>query len=384
MKHWTEEAELSARDVAPFENGRRPGLVTTISIVVHVVFVGLIILAGQTLPKPPVKPPAEEVPLLFEEPQPPRPHREPLRVPIPRVVPPALPAPPPPAAQPQPQPQPQPQMQPQMQPPAAQQPAPQAGGQPAPAKPLLGFNSHGDKKGTPDRPQGPEGKVHGPEAPGEKGKGMKDGGGDDLPKRLPGDEPLSGGSPSPIDEGPNGRLAPPRGTGRQNGPPSFRVPGGIPGRRGPRGSGTDFNVGGGGGFFGDLHFESNDYDWSDYSTKVYFAVYRSWLRELYGRVSRFERDQALRNLQTLDGDVYIRFTLKRDGSVEDLEVLRPSVLPALDDASSAAIRRAVLPALPSDFPRNQERVTYRFRIIGFESARQLQMQLEQSRWAGEF
>ncbi|HNX20455.1 MAG TPA: TonB family protein, partial [Acidobacteriota bacterium] len=91
-----------------------------------------------------------------------------------------------------------------------------------------------------------------------------------------------------------------------------------------------------------------------------------------------------RNLQTLDGDVYIRFTLKRDGSVEDLEVLRPSVLPALDDASSAAIRRAVLPALPSDFPRNQERVTYRFRIIGFESARQLELQLEQSRWAGEF
>ena len=95
--------------------------------------------------------------------------------------------------------------------------------------------------------------------------------------------------------------------------------------------------------WGDVQFESADYNWSDYSTKLYFAVYRSWLRELNGRTTRFERDQIMRRLPNLDGEVAIRFVLVRNGGVAELEVLRPSVVPTLDEASSAALRRAVLP-----------------------------------------
>jgi TonB family protein len=140
----------------------------------------------------------------------------------------------------------------------------------------------------------------------------------------------------------------------------------------------------GGGFYGDLQFESGDFDWSDYSRKVYFAVRRAWLRELYARTARFGRDQTLLDLPDLDGEVVIQFVLVRDGSVQELEIVRPSPMPSLDDASSAALRRAVLPRLPDDFPRDRERVAFLFRLSGFESSHQLQRQLEYSQARGEF
>jgi TonB family protein len=140
-----------------------------------------------------------------------------------------------------------------------------------------------------------------------------------------------------------------------------------------------------GGYFNqNLKFDSNDYRWSEYATKLYFAVYRAWLRELHGRVRRFERDQTLQGLSSLDGNVSIHFTIHRDGGVSRLQVRNPSRLPALDAASEAALRRAVIPPLPDDFPRDQEGVTFGFELRGFRSAQQLERQLEWSRSKGEF
>lgn len=279
-------------------------------------------------------------------------------------------------------------------PPAPRRPAPPAP-KPNDDRPLLGWTSHGEQPGVAERPPGPKGERLGPEAPGEKGKGMKDPGdgapgggeGEQTPSRRPSDTTEGGADRTPpenMPQGPEGEF------GRRGWPnepvrPQPEGPGrGRAGRPGAPGSGADFNVGMGGGYFGDVMFESGDYNWSDYSTKVYFAVFRAWLREMDGRIPRFERDQALRSLPNLDGEVAIRFVLHRNGEVDQLEILRESPVPSLDEASSAALKRAVLPALPSDFPRDQERVTFLFRLVGFESARQLQMQLEYSHARGDF
>lgn len=108
------------------------------------------------------------------------------------------------------------------------------------------------------------------------------------------------------------------------------------------------------------------------------------MRELYGRVRRFERDQQMRNLPNLDGRVAIHFFIVRDGSIQNLDIVSPSPLPTLDEASAAALRRAVLPSLPEDFPRDQEGVTFTFALQGFEAAVQLERQLREAQWAGEF
>ena len=292
--------------------------------------------------------------------------------------------------------------------PAPVQPAPAPEAPKAPDdRPLLGFGGHGEKKGLNERPPGPEAKKHGPGTAGE-GKGQKEPG-QEKPEPAPERPPEPPPAPPPVpDTQKNPEPIPPPertdespgGVPRMPSDPFPRPREGAPGmvggsstrrqpqsshtgRPGTRGTGNDFNVGMG-GFFGDVEFESGDYPWQDYSIKVYFAVYRAWLRELDGRIPRFERDQTFHHLDNLDGECAIRFVIHRDGSIDQLEDLRPSPMPALDEASSAALRRAVLPPLPEDFPRNQERVTFRFRLSGFQSARQLQRQLEYSRANGDF
>ncbi|MDH3284570.1 MAG: energy transducer TonB, partial [Acidobacteriota bacterium] len=126
-----------------------------------------------------------------------------------------------------------------------------------------------------------------------------------------------------------------------------------------------------------------DYAWSEYSTKVYFAVWRAWLRELYARVRRFEREQKLGDHASLDGTVDIHFVINRDGSVSNLTVVAPSVLGTLDEASSAALLGAVLPPLPEDFPRDSEGVTFRF-VLAVDGALQMERGLRYRRSRGEF
>ncbi len=292
---------------------------------------------------------------------------------------------------------------------------------------LLGFSSpEGEIEARPTRPQGPESDIHAPPAPvdapeGEIAPDAPEEAPEDVPdaalddeeepaEEVPADSaeeptpdvvqpaPEESGEPAPMPEDETGTPAevparepeaPRTGRAPLPFPPVPDRTEARPARPRPDRSRVrrvpDFDAPVSGGFWADnLRFDSRDYDWSEYSTKVYFAVYRAWLRELYGRIRRFERDQAMLGLPGLDGQVTIHFTLHRDGSVGDLQVLDSSQLPTLDAASSAALLRAVLPPLPDDFPRDAEGVTFRFRISGFETASQMERQLRYRQYRGEF
>ncbi len=121
-----------------------------------------------------------------------------------------------------------------------------------------------------------------------------------------------------------------------------------------------------------------------YSSKVYWAIYKAWLRELWNNRSRFGRDQALYRLPLVDGKVVIHFTIHRDGGVDGLSIVTPSTMPTLDQASEAALLAAVLPQLPASFPKNAEGVTFSFALVGFPSAQVLERRLRIARSRGEF
>ncbi len=379
MRHWDVDPEAIVLDVEAPPPSKRQAAFYGSSFVLHalvvVVLVALQIRHAEKAPKD-----VPVFPLTFEEPVQPRP-----RAPSPAIRMPQLaPAPVPPAA-----------------------PAP-ATPQAPDDRPLIGFSGHGQKKGQNERPPGPEAKKHGPGEPGE-GKGMKDPGTLARPDEPPRPEPAPGANvpedthrpetpprADRADESPGGiprpeafprpGEEPPLPSGRPGAPSSSRTEGprgARPGNPGQRGSGSDFKVGMG-GMFGDLEFDSGDYPWDEYSRKVYWAIYRAWLRELYNRVPRFERDQAMNHLDMLEGECTIHFVIHRDGSVDTIDVRVPSPMRALDEASSAALARAVLPPIPRDFPRNQEGVAFRLRVSGFQSSRQLQLQLEYARSNGDF
>lgn len=367
---------------------RSPWTGLTVSVGVHALFVLLLVVQAARIeaPGPPQVDP--DVALSFQEPRPP------LEIPFP-VAPPRPPPSPPPATPPAPRTE--------ATPPDAQAVPPDA--------PLLGWNSkQGREPGRALRPPGPEGPIHAPPPPGGgDGANPQDAvpeppatAAEQVDPTRPPAAPAVEGTQG-LERGAGGEVAPPRPAEDRPSTPRAETPAAprryeVPERPNPgdgaggtgRGRGTgpgagpDFNQKITGGLFGDLHFDSGDYNWSEYTTKVYFAVYRAWLRELLGRARRFERDQNLLRLPDLDGVVAIHFFLTRPGPVEAVEIVRPSPIPTLDEASAAALRRAVMPPLPSDFPRDREGVTFTFRISGFETATQLERQLEWAQANGEF
>lgn len=313
---------------------------------------------------------------------------------------------------------------------------------PTPENPLFGWKTHGEVPGEAVRPPGPETEVHGLPPPEEGDAGPALGAGEpeghsaiEEEAEMPaGEEPVS-----PDRESPDTREATPEPpaplpspeeeperldapgelpedredeglpvlepietgeagtTGERTGPdrpeplpplPTPHQPRSGPTASSPRRGGgrfdpENFRLGGG---FDDLQFESRDYNWSEYSTKAYFAVYRTWLGELWQATRRgaFSRDQSLGQLRNLDGRVLIRFVIDRQGNISEVEVLQPSSLPTLDQASAAALLRAILPPLPEDFPREKERATFRFLIGGFPNENTLGTSLYWAHQAGEF
>lgn len=388
MKRWFYDAEIDPlpEELQREQEARRLLFAKLFSVVAHVML-GVSLLALELNQEIHTKLADPPVDVTFSEPPPPPKPKPELFF----VAPPPRASQQPPAAQRPPEPA----------PPATQSPPAPGFQQPAPPPPpkndqLFGWKTHGEKPGAAVRPPGPETGVHGPNEPGLKGEGRKDAQGGDGSPAL---------RPTPSEYGPGG---PGTGPGKPPDPSEAQdswaqrnrassrttpIPGGgsLPqpqqgrgGREGAPGTGVDFNIGKGGGMFGDIQFESGDYNWSDYSSKAYWAIYRAWLRELYNRVPRFERDQAYLKLPMVEGEVQVRFTLTRPNGVEEIEILSPSVYPALNEGSTAALRRVVMPPLPSDFPRDRERVIFRFVVSGFHSARELQYQLEWSRDRGEF
>jgi TonB family protein len=304
------------------------------------------------------QPPEIAVPVVFEQPEPvPEPQPEPVE------------------EQPAPEPEPEPEPE--------EQPPPES---------LLGFESEGEVEAEPVRPPGPEAERLGPPDSADEPEEVTP---EPLPEEPapeiePESEPeLEEPAPEVESEPPQPEASPPVEAPEEENAPRPRdepeplrelppvqprpVPRDPPVPRPAPPDRLDTRVEG--GFFGDVQFDSKDYNWSDYTTKLYFAVYRAWLRELWGRVPRFERDQLQLDLARIEGEVVIHFVLHRDGGVTGIDVRRPSVLPTLDEASQAALQRAVIPPLPDDFPRNTEGVTFRFVMKGFESSQQLRRRL---------
>ncbi len=368
---------------------RNPWTSLGASVAFHLVLIALLVIQASRVPPRPAEAdpkPEPDVALSFEDPRPLL-ETQPF---VPRPVP--SPPPPPAVA------------------PAPTEPAPPPPPPPADEAPLLGWNSkQGREEGRADRPPGPEGPIHAPPPPGggsssqpeaavpEPPAAATDAVDESKPAVPPSTEGSAGLERSADGESPARRFereepstprAEPTPTRRYEIPepprPGEGTGGSGRGRGSGPGAGPEFNSQITGGLFGDVRFDSGDYNWSDYSTKVYFAVYRAWLRELLGRARRFERDQNQMRLMTLDAQVAIHFYLTRAGPVEAIDIVRPSPIPTLDEASAAALRRAVMPPLPADFPRDQEGVTFLFRISGFETAVQLERQLQWAQSNGEF
>ncbi len=112
--------------------------------------------------------------------------------------------------------------------------------------------------------------------------------------------------------------------------------------------------------FGNLQFESRDYDWTDYARQIYVAIWRAWHHRLYLTTDAFEKWSYQQRLSLLDHQSGIRFTIERNGQLLGVTMEAASGCIPLDDSAVAALQEVVLPPLPSDFPREAETVHARF------------------------
>lgn len=388
MSDWTERPERIVTDLEAVRVDERRVVIFTVSMAAHAVLAVALVLSS-LIEAPKADKDQPSLDFLFAEPVQPTPPPVPLDLVQPPPQPaPAPPPPPPTDAQSQPG------------PPAGPEPRPEPPPEPPPrpreAAPLMGWKGGGQERGPNELPPGPETGAHGEGAPGPRGEGMRGATGTESARRT--EQPEQAPQPSgpatvpregvdsPVDVGPGGRPRPlPPELGGLSQP---RQRPGTDGRgsarTAPSGSALDFNVGGGGGFFGEMKFDDESYPWEEYATKIYFAIRKAWLRELMGRTARFERDQALNNLPDLDGRVRIHLVIHRDGTIDRIQVVDPSPMGALDDGSAAALKRVLLPPLPTDYPLDETGLTFTFELGGFQSAHQLRMKLEYERDAGEF
>jgi TonB family protein len=112
--------------------------------------------------------------------------------------------------------------------------------------------------------------------------------------------------------------------------------------------------------FGNLEFESRDFDWSDYARQIYMAIWRAWHNRLYMTTDEFERWAWDGQSWTLRHANRITFTIQKNGQVTGIALETPSGCYPLDDSALDALREVILPPLPRDFPRGQEVVHARF------------------------
>jgi TonB family protein len=101
---------------------------------------------------------------------------------------------------------------------------------------------------------------------------------------------------------------------------------------------------------GPVSFESQWYDWGPYAESMVTKIRVNW----YNNMPRL--------IQTgMRGVVTIRFTIQRDGTITNLEILSSSTIPPYDFAAKKAIEiSSALAPLPKDFPNPTERVTCMF------------------------
>jgi len=112
--------------------------------------------------------------------------------------------------------------------------------------------------------------------------------------------------------------------------------------------------------FGNLEFESRDFDWTDYARQIYMAIWRAWHNRLYVTADAFERWGYENRSWILEHANRITFTIERNGQVTGIAIEAPSGCYPLDDSAVDALTEVILPPLPSDFPRTRETVHARF------------------------
>jgi protein TonB len=101
---------------------------------------------------------------------------------------------------------------------------------------------------------------------------------------------------------------------------------------------------------GPMSFETQWFEWGDYATGMVARIRYHW----YSNMPPIIRTG-------LRGIVTIRFTIQRDGTITDVEIISSSGVPPYDNAAKRAIELASpLAPLPQNFPKASERVTARF------------------------
>ncbi len=112
--------------------------------------------------------------------------------------------------------------------------------------------------------------------------------------------------------------------------------------------------------FGILEFSSRDYDWSDYSSQIYWAILRAWYNRLYQTTSDFEKWAHSNQQWSLNHRSRITFTIRRTGNVTQIQLVDGSGCDPLDSSALDALSEVILPPLPADFPRDSETIRATF------------------------
>lgn len=134
--------------------------------------------------------------------------------------------------------------------------------------------------------------------------------------------------------------------------------------------------------YGNLVFESSDFDFSEYARQIYMAIWRAWHNRLYFSTDEFDRWAYARQSWLLDHQLQIRFTIHGNGQVDGIVIEDDSGCLPLDQSAVDALTEVILPPLPAEFPRDQETVHGRF--IGQGDIRALKKSLSWLKSRGEF
>jgi len=116
--------------------------------------------------------------------------------------------------------------------------------------------------------------------------------------------------------------------------------------------------------YGILEFSSRDYDWSDYSSQIYWAILKAWYRRLYESTPDFEKWAHTNQQYLLNHKARIHFVIESDGDVTGISINVGSGCGPLDESAIDALSEVILPPLPADFPRNYEEVNATFVATG--------------------
>lgn len=227
---------------------------------------------------------------------------------------------------------------------------------PRPDAPL----SDADRRSATPRPSGDRrtdrpGLVDAPFIPGSPAPGPPPGQ-PSPPSRPAAQEPGEAGEPSPDSARDGFRFEEPSGTDAAESvdPPAIDWSSAIQqaGKVASLGGRDLGTYGGEEGFAesGPISFETQWYEWGDYATSMIRKIRYHWYNNMPALVR-----------MGVKGVVVIRFTIRRDGSITDIEILQSSTHPPFDFAARKAIElSSPLQPLPADFPKPTERVTAGF------------------------